>query len=204
MTDGDTANLAIGQGVLLATPLQVAHAMSGIANGGALPELRLLSQIQDLHGRVVEAPAPAKRNDLSLSAKAVSAVRQGMDDVVNASYGTGKGGALAFTELAGKTGTAQWGPPSKEQRLAWFAGFFPVENPRYAFAVLYEGKPGQSVSGGRLAAPIVRDVFDSQNYNNTVTTDGNPNTDFFSRRKFSWSTRVFSFNLRYFFRQGER
>ncbi len=161
MTDGDTANLAIGQGVLLATPLQVAHAMSGIANGGALPELRLLSQIQDLHGRVVEAPAPAKRNDLSLSAKAVSAVRQGMDDVVNASYGTGKGGALAFTELAGKTGTAQWGPPSKEQRLAWFAGFFPVENPRYAFAVLYEGKPGQSVSGGRLAAPIVRDVFDS-------------------------------------------
>lgn len=159
LTNGDTANLAIGQGVMLATPLQVAQAMAGIANGGALPQLRLVSQIQDLHGRVVEAPAPAKRNDLSLDPAAVSAVKQGMVDVVNASYGTGKGADLGYTILAGKTGTAQWGPQSKDQRLAWFAGFFPQDNPRFAFAVLYEGKPGQVVSGGRYAAPMVQDFF---------------------------------------------
>jgi penicillin-binding protein 2 len=62
--------------------------------------------------------------------------------------------------LAGKTGTAQWGPPKLNQRLAWFAGFLPHDNPRYAFAVLYEGKPGQKVSGGRMAAPMVRNFFE--------------------------------------------
>ncbi len=58
--------------------------------------------------------------------------------------------------------------------------------------------------GKALLSLSVRDVFDSQNYNNTVTTDNIPNTEFFSRRQFSWSTRVFSFNLQYFFRQGGR
>jgi penicillin-binding protein 2 len=76
------------------------------------------------------------------------------------SGGTGTSGNLSFTTLAGKTGTAQWGPPSLNQRLAWFAGFLPHDNPRYAFAVLYEGKRGQTVSGGRMAAPMVRNFFE--------------------------------------------
>jgi penicillin-binding protein 2 len=88
----------------------------------------------------------------------VEIVRDGMRDVV--SGGTGTSGNLSFTTLAGKTGTAQWGPPSLNQRLAWFAGFLPHDNPRYAFAVLYEGKPGQTVSGGRMAAPMVRNFFE--------------------------------------------
>jgi penicillin-binding protein 2 len=67
---------------------------------------------------------------------------------------------LDFTELCGKTGTAQWGPKAKEQRLAWFAGFLPHDNPRYSFAVLYEGRPGETVSGGRMAAPMVRKFFE--------------------------------------------
>ncbi len=46
------------------------------------------------------------------------------------------------------------------QRLAWFAGFLPHDNPRYAFAVLYEGRPGETVSGGRMAAPMVRNFFE--------------------------------------------
>lgn len=49
----------------------------------------------------------------------------------------------------------------------------------------------------------VRDVFDSQNFNHTVTTDGNPNTDFYSHREFSWSSRSFSFNLQYYFGGGQ-
>ncbi|MGJ8696242.1 MAG: peptidoglycan D,D-transpeptidase FtsI family protein [Verrucomicrobiaceae bacterium] len=158
-TDGDTANMSIGQGLVEATPLQVAQSMAAIANGSSLMELQLVKQVQDFHGRVVEAPLPKMRNDLSLDPDAVAAVHEGMMDVVHASYGTGKNASLGFTIMCGKTGTAQWGPKSKNQGLAWFSGFFPLENPKYAFAVLYEGAPNESVSGGRKAAPMVRNFF---------------------------------------------
>ncbi|MDP4624143.1 MAG: penicillin-binding transpeptidase domain-containing protein [Akkermansiaceae bacterium] len=158
--DGDTANMSIGQGSLLASPLQVAQMMAGIGNGGALPKLSLISQVQDSHGRVIKASVPERKNWLGLDEEAVAIVREGMRDVVEKGYGTGKSGGLSFTSLAGKTGTAQWGPPSKNQRLAWFAGFLPYDNPRYAFAVLYEGKPGEGVSGGRMSAPMVRSFFE--------------------------------------------
>lgn len=158
-TDGDSANLAIGQGLMLATPLQVAQSMVGIANGTELLELRLLKQVQDFHGRVIEAPPVRSRNNLSLDYDAVAAVHEGMMDVVHAGHGTGKNASLRFTIMCGKTGTAQWGPPSKKQGLAWFSGFFPLHNPRYAFAVVYEGMPHESVSGGRKAAPMVSDFF---------------------------------------------
>jgi len=158
--DGDTANMSIGQGSLLASPLQVAQMMAGIGNGAALPKLSLISQVQDTRGRVVQATRPERKNWLDLDDYAVEVVREGMRDVVSQGYGTGRSGNLTYTTLAGKTGTAQWGPPRLNQRLAWFAGFLPHDNPRYAFAVLYEGKPGQKVSGGRMAAPMVRNFFE--------------------------------------------
>lgn len=158
--DGDTANMSIGQGDLLASPLQVAQAMAGIANGGALPKLQLVSQVQDPRGKVIRASLPERRNWLGVKPEAVEIVREGMRDVVNAGYGTGRSAGLSYTTLCGKTGTAQWGPKSKNQRLAWFAGFLPFNNPRYAFAVLYEGRPNEVVSGGRMAAPMVRNFFE--------------------------------------------
>ncbi len=158
--NGDTANMSIGQGSLLASPLQVAQMMAGIGNGAALPKLSLISQIQDTRGRVVQAMRPERKNWLSVKYEAVEVTREGMRDVVAKGYGTGRSGNLTYTTLAGKTGTAQWGPPRLNQRLAWFAGFLPHDNPRYAFAVLYEGKPGQKVSGGRMAAPMVRNFFE--------------------------------------------
>lgn len=158
--NGDTANMSIGQGSLLASPLQVAQLMAGIGNGGALPKLSLVSQIQDTRGRVVKSMVPERRNWLGVDPVSVEVVRDGMRDVVSGGGGTGRSGNLSYTTLAGKTGTAQWGPQSLNQRLAWFAGFLPHDNPRYAFAVLYEGKPGQKVSGGRMAAPMVRNFFE--------------------------------------------
>ena len=92
--------------------------------------------------------------------KAVEIVREGMSDVVNGGGGTGQSAGLSYTTLCGKTGTAQWGPKAKNQRLAWFAGFLPEDNPRYSFAVLYEGRPGETVSGGRMAAPMVKKFFE--------------------------------------------
>lgn len=160
LLDGDTANLAIGQGVMLASPLQVAQAMGGIGNGGVLPKLRLVKQIQDVGGRVLVSHNPERRNFLNLDPMAVNVVHEGMMQVVHAGYGTGKRGKLSYTLLCGKTGTAQWGPKQLEQRLAWFAGFFPLDNPRYAFAALYEGKPRERLSGGRKAAPMVSAFFE--------------------------------------------
>jgi len=157
--NGDTANMSIGQGDLLATPLQVAQAMAGIANGGALPKLQLIRQIQDTRGRVVQASIPERRNWLGVDAKAVEIVREGMRDVVNSGGGTGRSAGLSFTTLCGKTGTAQW-KPNLKQNLAWFAGFLPYDNPRFAFAVVYEGRPGETVSGGKMAAPMVKNFFE--------------------------------------------
>jgi penicillin-binding protein 2 len=102
----------------------------------------------------------SKRNWLSLDEKAIEVVREGMRDVVNSGYGTGRSAALSFAKLCGKTGTAQWGPPSKDQRLAWFACFLPFDEPRYAFAALYVCRPGERLSGGRNAAPIVKSFFE--------------------------------------------
>lgn len=158
--NGDTANLSIGQGSLLASPLQVAQAMAGIANGDILPKLKLVTQVQDTRGRVVQVSYPERREWLGVDKKAVEIVHEGMSDVVNGGGGTGRSAALSYTTLCGKTGTAQWGDPRKKQRLAWFAGFLPEDNPRYAFAVLYEGRPGETVSGGRMAAPMVKKFFE--------------------------------------------
>ncbi len=158
--DGDTANLSIGQGSLLASPLQVAQAMAGIANGSIAPKLQLIRQLQDTRGRVVLASTPQRREWLGVEPKAVKVVHKGMSAVVNGSGGTGHSAGLSYTTLCGKTGTAQWGPPSKNQRLAWFAGFLPEDNPRFAFAVLYEGRPGEKVSGGKMAAPMVKKFFE--------------------------------------------
>ena len=158
--NGDTANLSIGQGVLLASPLQVAQAMACIGNGQVRPKPQLISQIQDPRGRVVRVMQPERKDWLGVDGEAVDVVREGMHDVVSSGGGTGRSAGLSYTTLCGKTGTAQWGPPSKNQRLAWFAGFLPRDNPRYAFAVLYEGRPGERVSGGRMAAPMVRKFFE--------------------------------------------
>ncbi len=63
-------------------------------------------------------------------------------------------------QVAGKTGTAQW-KPNEHRNLAWFTGFLPAEDPLYAFAVVYEGEPGEEISGGHKAAPIVHEVFEN-------------------------------------------
>ncbi len=157
--DGDAANLAIGQGALLATPLQVAHAMAGIANGTYLPKLQLIRQVLDVDGNVVYQFSPEIESNLSDMAEANAIVRKGMRAVVDG--GTGHRAALSYTTSSGKTGTAQWGKETEERRLAWFSGFLPSENPRYAYAALYEGRPHERIGGGQTAAAIIKTFFES-------------------------------------------
>ncbi len=156
---GDAANMSIGQGPLLATPLQVAHAISGIANGEYLPKAQLIRQILDTEGNVVYQFTPTTQSKLTDMRGALASVRKGMKAVVNG--GTGRRAALSYVTNAGKTGTAQWGKPSDDCRLAWFAGFLPADEPRYAYVALYEGSPHQRISGGHMAAAIVKNFFEN-------------------------------------------
>jgi len=155
---GELANIAIGQGAVLATPLQVCQCMAALGDGVNMPQPRLVKQVQTISEEVVDAYAPKARKQVSLRPDARDAVVKGMVAVVSGGGGTGHAAAIKQAQIAGKTGTAQW-KVAKDQNLAWFTGFLPASQPVLAFAVLYEGRPGENVSGGGYAAPIVKEVF---------------------------------------------
>ena len=157
--NGDIANLSIGQGDMQVTPLQMAQAMAIIANGGKFYQTRLVRQVQSVDQQIVTAYELREKRTLDVSEATMDDVRQGMIDVVNGPNGTGHEAQLDSVEVAGKTGTAQWGPKNKERTAAWFAGFLPADQPRYAFSAVYEGEVGSKVHGGTVAAPMIADIF---------------------------------------------
>src|SRR6266849_10116505 len=159
LLNGDIANLSIGQGDTQVTPLQMAQAMAIVANGGRFYQTRLVRQVQSLDHEIVTAYQLREKRALDVSAETMEEVRAGMIEVVNGPNGTGHEAQLEGVEVAGKTGTAQWGPKSKERTAAWFAGFLPAEEPKYAFAAIYEGDVGSKVHGGSTAAPMIADIF---------------------------------------------
>lgn len=140
---GDTCNVSIGQGALLATPLQMAVFVMTLANGGYVYRPRLLDEgIQ--HGDLV--------NRMAWSEAALQVVRGGMHDVVQAESGTGKRARIPGVRMAGKTGTAQYGNGKKH---AWMILFAPFDAPRYAVALVVE----DAVSGGYTTAPRMRKLM---------------------------------------------
>jgi penicillin-binding protein 2 len=159
LLNGDIANLSIGQGDTLVTPLQMAQAMAIIASGGKFYQTRLVRQVQSVNHEIVTAYELREKRSLDVSGTTLDEVRQGMIEVVNGPNGTGHEAQLEGVEVAGKTGTAQWGPKNKERTAAWFAGFLPADDPKYAFASLYEGEVGSKVHGGTVAAPMIADIF---------------------------------------------
>jgi penicillin-binding protein 2 len=157
--DGDLANFSIGQGDLLVTPLQMAEAMAAVANGGTLYRARLVQQVQTYNNQIVTAYDVAARQNLGIDPKILAAVKKGMVAVVNSPSGTAGKAAIEEAQIAGKTGTAQWGPKSKQRDAAWFVGFVPADKPRYAFAAVYEGEAGESTHGGTYCAPIIANIM---------------------------------------------
>src|SRR5256886_752882 len=159
LLNGDIANLSIGQGDTLVTPLQMAQAMAIIANGGKFYQTRLVRQVQSPEQQMLSAYEGREESSIDVSPESPGQVCEGMIEVVNGANGTGHEAQLEGVEVAGKTGTAQWGPKNKERTAAWFAGFLPAEEPRYAFAAVYEGDVGSKVHGGTTAAPMIADIF---------------------------------------------
>ena len=168
---GDLASISIGQ-IVEVTPLQAARCMATLADGKTMPVVRLVKQVQDYNDNIVKAWEPETKA-VNLMPVARDTVVKGMIAVVNGEGGTGHRAALDNIQVAGKTGTAQWKvfeDKGRNRNLAWFTGFLPASNPVYAFALVYEGSPGESVSGGAVAAPIVHEVF-SNIYKNAPTDD---------------------------------
>jgi penicillin-binding protein 2 len=157
---GDTANMSIGQGDTLVTPVQMASAMGAIANGGTVFQPRLVLQVQDLDGKVTFGYDARVRNQIDIHRDTMKALRAGLAGVVSSRAGTASRAAVPGYKVVGKTGTAQWGSGKKEKVAAWFVGWAPLERPQYAFAVVYEGKPRDNdVHGGTYAAPIAGRVL---------------------------------------------
>jgi penicillin-binding protein 2 len=160
---GFLCSISIGQ-IVTCSPLQAAQCMAAVGDGTNMPQIRLVKQVQDLNDRVVQAWEPAVKSRVALDAIARETVIKGMVAVVHSDGGTGKNAWIKHAKIAGKTGTAQWKifkDEDKNRNLAWFTGFVPANNPVYAFAAVYEGAPGEDVSGGRKAAPIVQEVFNN-------------------------------------------
>lgn len=155
---GQTANTAIGQGYVLASPLQMAMVASTVANGGTVYQPTLIYQIQQADGTTTRRPAKIVgdlKKDNGLTPDLIELVRKGMDEVVNADDGTGKNAAVDNIEVAGKTGTAQFMRNGIKDDHTWFVAFAPYKNPKIALAVMVEG----GKSGGGVAAPIAAELI---------------------------------------------
>lgn len=147
---GDDYHASIGQGFVLATPLQMINAIAAIANGGTLYVPHIVSQIKGADGKVTTV-APHIIRDHIVSADILRTVREGMRQTVT--NGTAQSLKDMPVTVAGKTGTAEFGNNQKTQ--GWFEAFAPYDNPELAIIVLTEGQEEH----GYNAVPITKEIL---------------------------------------------
>jgi penicillin-binding protein 2 len=161
---GDTYNASIGQGYVLATPLQVLNATVAIANRGTLNRPQLIYQVIDGEGNVLEALTPDPIRELAVDPAHITLVRQGMREAVT--HGTAWYARIPGLSVAGKTGTAEYAGFDEDGNLimddeghlpthAWFTAFAPYEDPEIALVVFLEG----GGEGSQMAAPVAAEIL---------------------------------------------
>ncbi|MEM9157445.1 MAG: penicillin-binding protein 2 [Verrucomicrobiota bacterium] len=155
-TPGDTANMSIGQGFNISTPIQLALLTASIARNEVVSNPSILKLTPD---QVAERP---RGPDLGLNDEQYNILIDGMKRAV--AIGTGKNSQVEGVAIAGKTGTAQFRKrvdgKTGTLEMAWFVAFGPVENPKVAIAVLSEGTVIDKPYGGSIyAAPIAQAVL---------------------------------------------
>jgi penicillin-binding protein 2 len=149
----ETLDVAIGQGALLATPLQIASVYATIAAGGVIHVPMVARAVLTPDGEVVSEFRPRVAGVVEVSQESLATLKQGLAKVV--SEGTAASAFQGFpVAAAGKTGTAQ--NPEGDSH-GWFAGFAPVENPEIVVVVLVE----HGTSGSLAAAPVARRVMEA-------------------------------------------
>jgi penicillin-binding protein 2 len=152
---GDSVNLAIGQGNLLVTPLQVANMLAAVANGGTLYRPRLVLGVGDASGAPPSETKPEVIRTLPVKAEHLKSIQDSLLAGCMSPAGTAYAALGSMTiPVAGKTGTAE-NPGGKPH--AWFAGYAPADKPELVVAVLIEN----GGEGSLVAAPIFRQVVES-------------------------------------------
>jgi penicillin-binding protein 2 len=164
---GETISVAIGQGYVTVTPLQLANMMAAVANGGKLYRPYLVSKVESLDGATVRQYGAELIRSIELKQETITRVHKALADVVHGPGGTGGAARSPAVQVAGKTGTAQViemkGAYLKSEQLsyfnrdhAWFVSYAPLDKPQVAIAVLVE----HGGHGGEAAAPMARKVFE--------------------------------------------
>ncbi|HEX8619590.1 MAG TPA: penicillin-binding protein 2 [Thermoanaerobaculia bacterium] len=175
----ETISVAIGQGPLIVTPLQVANMTAAVANGGNVFQphvVRYVDRVQK-DGSYKRFRVPSKIiHQVELAPNALKAVRDGMWQVVNAQGGTGGNARVEGLDVSGKTGSVQviayagrvkaTALPFKYRDHAWFAAFAPRDNPQMVVVVFVE----HGGAGGADAAPLAKLMFESRFRNNVSGT----------------------------------
>lgn len=165
--DGETLSVAIGQGFNIVTPLQMCVMTSAIANGGKAYRPKIVEQVTDPEGKIIENFTPELLSEAQGVDRFLQSIRSGMEDVVQGKRGTARNVAIEGLRIGGKTGTAQVvrlaqykglkeeNIPYEYRDHAWFTCYAPAENPEIAVTVLVE----HGLHGGSGAGPIARAVL---------------------------------------------
>lgn len=155
----DSVNIAIGQGDILVTPLQIASMIATVANGGTVYRPQLVDHIGLLGEEPTVTFKPETTGTLTLSPEELAVIRESMHQVAaDPVIGTAEyrlGSLNNLLPIAGKTGTAQVSG-ANAQPIAWFAGFAPYDAPEIAVVVMIEN----GGNGSTVAAPIFRRIIE--------------------------------------------
>jgi penicillin-binding protein 2 len=158
MTPALTAMMSIGQGDMLATPLQMAAMVSTIANGGKYFQPRVVKKVVAEDGNVLVPDIPKLEVDLLQSGVKESdlgLIREGMRKAVNEPGGTAGKVRMEEIVVAAKTGTSQTTDNGKKSNNSWIISFAPFDKPRYAVVILVQA----GGSGGAVCGPLVNTVY---------------------------------------------
>ncbi len=151
----DTALLSIGQGIVTLSPLQAAVFTAALANGGTIYQPHLVRKVVDSYGNPLYERRPQARGELATKPEYLEIVRQGMFEVVNSPYGSGREAKVSGLTLYGKTGSAEVGPVSDRRLTTWFICFTTFRGRTYAAATMVE----EGRSGGKSCAPLAAEFF---------------------------------------------
>ncbi len=166
---GETLSLAIGQGYISVTPLQLLMLISAIANGGKFHLPQVVDRVEDVYGNILKGYPPVEIAQADISEKTLRFIQEALLGAVNEPRGTGWACVLKDAKVAGKTGTAQVIRMAEDSRKAdldrvplkfrdhaWFVAYAPFENPAISVVVLVE----HGGYGGTAAAPIAKKVIE--------------------------------------------
>ena len=161
---GDTINVSIGQGHLLCTPLQLLNGTAAIANGGTLYIPRLIRDLVDEEGTVVERFPARKLRELQIDKQHINDVREGMRRTVTEGTALGKI-TINDIEVGAKSGTAEFGEAvdgEYKNSHAWFTAFAPYNDPEICLAVMIQGGGAGSTYAGPVANKILDAYFNTK------------------------------------------